>query len=31
MGNSMFRKVMFPGDYVETPYNSIYEIKFMDM
>jgi hypothetical protein len=31
MGNSGMRKMLFPGDLVETPYNSIYDIDFMDM
>lgn len=31
MGNTGFRKLLFPGDLVETPYSSLYEIKMMNL
>lgn len=31
MGNTGFRKLLFPGDLVETPYSSLYDIKMMNL
>jgi hypothetical protein len=31
MGNSGFRKYYFPGDYVETKYDNIFDVSVMDL
>jgi len=31
MGNSGLRKLLFPGDFVENSYSSIYELKVLDL
>lgn len=31
MGNSGFKKIFFPGDYVETKFNNFFELNALDL